>query len=126
MVLPAAEVFGTRLPSIPSDFQEVPMSVAQRSAVVLCLLAGTVLAGGAAARAEGSILDADLMRAALRTATPEENEFIDYVVVLVNRGRLPVALVESTFQWARRKSRHRFQYFRQALIVRAAEQRIRL
>ena len=71
-------------------------------------------------------LDADAMRAALRTAAPEEDGFVDDVVGLVEAGRLPRGLVEGTFQWARRKSRHRFQYFRAALIVRAARIGIRL
>jgi len=66
-------------------------------------------------------LDAETMRSALRTATPEENGFIDYVLALVDEGRLPRWLVESTFQWARKKPRHRFQYFKRGLIVRAAQ-----
>jgi len=65
-------------------------------------------------------LDAATMKAALRTATPEEAGFITYVLVLVNKGLLPADLVDSTFQWARKKpSKYRFQYFKQALIVRA-------
>ena len=68
--------------------------------------------------------DADTMKAALRTATPEEDGFIDHVLALVEAGRLPRSLVESTFQWARRKTKNRFQYFRHGLIVRAAAEGI--
>jgi len=73
-----------------------------------------------------SRLDAETIKAALRTATAEENEFIDYVVELVDDGTLPRDLVEGTFQWARKKSRHKFQYFKHGLINRAAEIGIKL
>jgi hypothetical protein len=41
------------------------------------------------------------------------------VLLMVDRGILPADLVDSTFQWARRKRRHRFQYFKYGLIYRA-------
>jgi hypothetical protein len=69
-------------------------------------------------------LDAAAIRAALRTSTAEENGFVDRVVGLVNNGTLPRSLVESTLLWARTKPRHRFQYFKRALIERAARQGI--
>jgi hypothetical protein len=65
-------------------------------------------------------LDADTMKAALQAGTPEASKFIDHVVAMVNKGRLPLDLVESTFLWARKKPRHKFFYFREALIRRAA------
>ena len=66
-------------------------------------------------------LDAETMKAALRTTTIEEAGFIDYVLGLVSKDKLPGELVDSTFEWARKKStKHRFQYFKQGLIVRAA------
>ncbi len=94
-----------------------------KSILILVLVSGVWLAWTDMAQAQ---LDAETMRAALRTATPEEDGFIDYVLELVDQGRLPRALVESTFQWARKKARHRFQYFRYGLIVRAAQQGIEL
>jgi hypothetical protein len=69
--------------------------------------------------AEASPLDADVMRAALHTATPEEDGFIDRVLARVDKGTLPLDMVESTFLWARRKTRHKFQYFKAGLILRA-------
>jgi hypothetical protein len=78
------------------------------------------------ATAQGPRLDAATIKAGLHTAAPEENGFVDYVVLLVEEGRLPARLVLSTFQWARKKPRHRFQYFRRALIIRAARIGIRL
>jgi hypothetical protein len=64
-------------------------------------------------------LDAKTMRAALRTATKEEDGFLDHVVKLMEDGQLPQSMVESTFQWARQKPDHRFQYFKHGLIARA-------
>ena len=87
----------------------------------LILAAVLLLLGGAFARAAETSLDADMMRAALRTAAPEEDGFITYVLELVAEGRLPASLVHSTFLWATKKPRHRFQYFRRGLIVRAAD-----
>ncbi len=65
-------------------------------------------------------LDANAIRVALRTATEEESGFIDGVVELARKGDLPPDLVESTFLWARKKPKHKFQYFKWALISRAA------
>ncbi len=75
----------------------------------------------ASTQAGSTRLDADTMKAALRTNTTEEGGFIDNLIIRVNKGTLPADLVDSTFQWARKKPyKHRFQYFKQALIVRAA------
>jgi hypothetical protein len=89
---------------------------------------GAVLAalGLGWARVAEARFDAETIKAALRTATPEEDGFIEYVVARVDQGTLPADLVESTLQWARTKPRHRFQYFRRGLILRAAERGIRL
>jgi len=85
------------------------------------------LLGGVAVLAEAGTsgrLDAATIKAALRTATAEENGFVDRVVALVDNGTLPRSLVESTLLWARTKPRHRFQYFKRGLIERAARQGI--
>jgi hypothetical protein len=73
---------------------------------------GQVVAGG---------LDADTIRAGLRTADPNEEAYIRYVVTLVEQGRLPRAMVEATFQWARRSAPYpkKFQYFKHGLITQA-------
>jgi hypothetical protein len=70
--------------------------------------------------AEGSPLDAKVMKVALHTAVAEEDGFIDRVLARVDKGTLPLDMVESTFLWARKKTRHKFQYFKAALIQRAA------
>jgi hypothetical protein len=71
-------------------------------------------------------LDANSMKAVLRTATPEEDGFIDRVLMLVDRGTLPLDMVESTFLWARKKPQRKFQYFKWGLTYRAQQQGINL
>jgi len=99
---------------------------------LLALLA-TALLGPAVTEARQLSLTAEEMKNALQTARPEEEGFIDDVVDRVNNAsrpqsqRLPAAMVESTFQWARnRNQRHRSQYFRHGLTLRAAKIGVRL
>ncbi len=92
-----------------------------RLLIILALLAATLVP-----TAEAEVLDAATMKAVLRAATPEQEAFIDYVILRVTKKTLPLDLVQSTFLWARKKPHHRFYYFKQALIVRAAKQGIRL
>ena len=76
--------------------------------------------------AEAGVLDPDVMKIVLHTATPQEDGFIEYVVARVDNGTLPLDLVQSTFLWARKKPRKKFFYFKQGLILRAADQGIKL
>ncbi len=71
-------------------------------------------------------LDAATIKAALKTARVEEGGFVDDVVELANAGKLPQSLVISTFIWARRKPRWKFQFFRVGLTIRARWRGIRL
>jgi len=70
---------------------------------------------------------ADEMKVALKTDRDEEDGFIEDVVDRVTNDnrptaeQLPAAMVEGTFQWARRKPQHRFQYFKRGLTLRAAK-----
>ena len=89
--------------------------------VVLALAAVWVRTVNAA-----SPLDADTMKAARRTATPQENGFIDHVLAMVDAGKLPLDMVESTFLWAKKKPRKKFYYFREGLIRRAADAGIKI
>src|SRR4051812_19159679 len=41
----------------------------------------------------------------LKARTPDEFAFINTVVAKVDTGEMPVSLVDTTFEWARRKSR---------------------
>ncbi len=66
-------------------------------------------------------LDAATIKAGLRTTAIEENGFVDRVVDQVNKGELPARVVYSAFLWAKRKPKRKFQYFRYAVIVLAAQ-----
>jgi hypothetical protein len=67
------------------------------------------------------VFDAEQIKAILHTATVEENGFVTWVVTMVNQGIFPADLFESTLIWAQKKpARNRFEYFKQALILRAA------
>jgi hypothetical protein len=69
----------------------------------------------------GGPVDPDAVKAMLRTADPEQDGFIERVVKLVNAGKLPRDIFDSTLLWARRKPVHKFQYFKQGLAIRAAD-----
>ena len=76
---------------------------------------------GCAPRAGHAGLRSEQIKAILHTATGEENGFVTWVVTMVNRGAFPADLFESTLIWAEKKPhRNRFEYFKQALILRAA------
>jgi len=65
----------------------------------------------------------------LRARRPEEFQFVDLIVKMVGNDTLPLALVKSTFLWARKKgltTRYPFPYFERALRVRAAKQGIKI
>ena len=65
----------------------------------------------------------------LKVRRPQEFLFIARVVALVNTNRLPLTLVRSTFQWARKRAQengHAYQYFERALRIRAARIGVRL
>jgi hypothetical protein len=74
----------------------------------------------------------ELLRSVLKCRRPEEFAYINLVTAKVDSGQLPVALVLSMMQWARKRSRqevenHRrktdipFPYFQQGMHLRAAE-----
>ena len=62
----------------------------------------------------------DQLKNGLRATRPYEIAYLDRVVALVENGDLPLALVQSTFQWARRRNpSYPFPYFQFALRLRA-------
>ncbi len=96
-----------------------------RRVFLLALVAATALGGGVSFGATVTTrLNAATMKASLRTGTPDQEKFIDQVMALVNAGKLAPDLVDSTFQWARKKPEHKFEYFQNALMVRAKKQGI--
>jgi hypothetical protein len=88
--------------------------------VSICLSAILALLAAGVGRADDFALDPDQIKAALHTGTDEENGFIDRTIAMVTDGTLPRDLFTSCFIWARKKPRHKFQYFKHALTARAA------
>lgn len=61
----------------------------------------------------------DQLEKALRARRPNEFKFIAKVVAQVDSGELPRDLVQSSFNWARKRPSKRIQYFEQSLKLRA-------
>lgn len=62
----------------------------------------------------------DQLKTGLRVRRPEEEEFVEEVVRLVNAGRLPRKVVETTYLWAvNRRQTYPFPAFERALRLRA-------
>jgi hypothetical protein len=57
----------------------------------------------------------------LKARRPVEFDYIKQVVALVNDGKLPKTLVDTTFVWAYKKPSRRLQYFQFALRSRATQ-----
>jgi hypothetical protein len=94
--------------------------------IPLCLAAVLILLSASVVRADDFDLDPDQIRAALHTTAEEEGGFIGRTIAMVKAGTLPRDIFTSCFLWARRKPRHQFQYFKQALTTRAATIGIKL
>ena len=93
---------------------------AHTSIFILPIVMGTVVALLTARAARADDLDPEQIKAALHTVSDIEGGFVDRAVSMVRAGTLPRDLFTSCFIWARKKPRHRYEYFRQALTVRAA------
>ena len=62
----------------------------------------------------------DQLKTGLKARRPEETDFIEEVARLVNTGRLPRKLVDSTYMWAlRRRTNYPFPAFERALRLQA-------
>ena len=90
------------------------------------LLVAILSAACRPATAQQTELDAATIKAGLHTMATEEKGFVDRVVALRDKGTLPQSLVHGTFLWARKKPKHKFQYFKFAMIVRASRIGVRL
>ncbi|HEY4312228.1 MAG TPA: hypothetical protein VGN12_22460 [Pirellulales bacterium] len=63
----------------------------------------------------------------LKCRRPLEFRFVDHVVHLVDKGKLPLDLVNICFDWSRQRSNHiPFVYFQRSLIMLAAQEGITL
>ena len=90
-------------------------------AMILPILMVVVIAILTVRVARADDLDPEQIKAVLHTTSDIEGGFIDRTVGMVQAGTLPRNLFTSCFIWARKKPRHQFQYFKQALTLRAAE-----
>ncbi|HQF12347.1 MAG TPA: hypothetical protein PLS55_00520 [Thermogutta sp.] len=101
----------------------------RREFVRFMILAGSGLAGIAKLSTSAQAADwlnAELIKAALHTATPEEEGFVEYVVGLVQQGQLPAQILQSAYLWAQKRPKYKFQYFKRAIIYLAAQKGIRI
>jgi hypothetical protein len=87
---------------------------------MLPILMGLVVASLTVRTARADDLDPDQIKAALHTTSDIEGGFVDRTVAMVQAGTLPRDMFTSCFIWARKKPRRQFQYFQQALTIRAA------
>ncbi len=86
-------------------------------------LAGVILTGAGlawigSARAQEP-LDPEAIRAALKTTEIEEDNYISFLVTLVNQSRLPRVMFDTSYRWVQRKGYLRFQFFKRAVIAQA-------
>jgi hypothetical protein len=102
------------------------MVIRTKSLVLAVLLVAIPSVACRPAKAQITKLDAPTIKAGLHTTAIEEKGFVDRVVTLRDKGALPQSLVRSTFLWARKKPKHKFQYFKFAMIVRASRIGVRL
>ncbi len=89
-----------------------------RPCIAAMIFAGIVLAWTSSAHAQER-LDPEALKAALKTTTIEEDNYIAFLVTLVDQSRLPRVAFDTSFRWARRKSYLRFQFFKRAVIAQA-------
>lgn len=87
-----------------------------RSFVAMGWVVAVGLGWGSLAQADQARLDPEALKAALRTTAIEENDYIRFLVVLVDQGRLPRVVVDTAFRWARQKSYRQYQFFKRAVI----------
>jgi hypothetical protein len=91
--------------------------------VILAFLVGLGCQGVAVAATR---LDVATIKAGLQTVDKEENGFVERVVARMDEGTLSRKTVETAFLWAKQKPRRKFQFFRQALIILAAREGVKV
>jgi len=89
--------------------------------LLLLLIAIALTAGLCSPCPASDRLDADTIKAGLRTTTIEEEGYVARVLHMADEGQIPYSMIDSTFQWARKKPRHKFQYFKHAMDIRIAK-----
>ena len=92
--------------------------MAARPCLAAMILASIVLAWTGSVPAQEP-LDPEAIKAALKTTAIEDDNFVLFVVTLVDQSRLPRVTFDTSFRWARRKSYLQFQFFKRAVIAQA-------
>jgi hypothetical protein len=64
-------------------------------------------------------LDPVTIKAALKTTVIEDDNYVLFLVTLVDQGRLPRVAFDTAFRWARHKTYLQFQFFKRAAIAQA-------
>lgn len=95
---------------------------------LLLVIAATSATVCVAERPEGSITDlADRLATGLRVKAPADVAFCEQVAGLVREGRLPVAVVDATYDWAiGRGKKYPFPAFQHVIRLKAAKLGVRL
>jgi hypothetical protein len=94
------------------------------STVAVSLLAGLFFS--TTTHAAAVEFDTEKIKAALHTATPEEDGFIDRALRMVDEGKLSSELVQGAFVRARKQQRRKFQQFKYGLLAQVSDGSIRL
>ncbi len=66
-------------------------------------------------------LDAEMMQTTLRTQTIEEDQFLEFIINLMNWDTRYEPIIRSAFLWAQAKTEYHYQYFVNALKKQAPE-----
>ncbi len=78
------------------------------------------------AQAAAVKLDVDTIKRTLKVPEIENKGFIEKVVTLMEEGKIPRSYVTIAFLRARQRTRHKFQYFKYAMIRLAARKGVNL
>ncbi len=98
-----------------------------RRTLLIAVLLGLVLAPRPEKLAQAAVrLDVPTIKRALQVTEKENRGFVERVVGLMNKGRLSRKSVTIAFWKATKRTRHKFQYFKAAMIYLAAREGVKL
>jgi hypothetical protein len=105
-------------PIVRLRLSESDRAMAPRFYLLAALTIWITLAGESPAQIQEK-LDPEVLKAALRTTTIEENDYIPFLVTLVDQERLPRVMIDTALRWARNKTYRQYQFFKRAVIAEA-------
>ena len=102
------------------------MRMSRRFFIVIAMLV-VVLAAKVHNQAQAAErLDVQTIKWALRVSEEENHGFVENVVYLMEKGRISRKIVTIAFIKARKRVKHKFQYFKFAMINLAAREGVKL